>query len=71
MTHTERVIDDLIQAAYDTGYYCGHGQSGTELHKLAIRKRNALKVEVLAILEVKDATIEALQGAADDSERGT
>ena len=68
MTHTERVIDDLIQAAYDTGHCSGKGEDGTEHHRLAIRKRNALKAEMLAILEVKNATIEALQGRVADLE---
>ena len=69
MNHAQRVVDELIMAAYDTGYYSGKGEDGTELHKLAIRKRNALKAEMLAILEVKEATIEALQVAADGLER--
>ena len=69
MTHAQRVVDELILAAYDTGYYCGQGQSGTELHKLAIRKRNAIKAEMLAVLEVKGATIEALQGRVADLEQ--
>ena len=68
MNHAQRVVDELIMAAYDTGYYSGKGEDGTELHKLAIRKRNALKAEMLAILEVKEATIEALQAAADGLE---
>ena len=68
MTHAQRVVDELIMAAYDTGYCSGKGEDGTEHHRLAIRKRNALKAEMLAILEVKEATIEALQGAADGLE---
>ena len=68
MNHAQRVVDELIMAAYDTGYYSGKGEDGTELHKLAIRKRNALKAEMLAILEVKEATIEAL-GHEMDLER--
>ena len=68
MNHAQRVVDELIMAAYDTGYYSGKGEDGTEHHRLAIRKRNALKTEMLAILEVKDATIEALQGRVTDLE---
>ena len=71
MTHTTRVIDELILAAYDTGHCSGKGEDGTEHHRLAIRKRNALKAEMLAILEVKDATIEALQGRVTDLEGAT
>ena len=68
MNHAQRVVDELIMAAYDTGYYSGKGEDGTELHKLAIRKRNALKSEMLAILEVASATIDALQGRVADLE---
>ena len=60
MNAGQRTVEELIQATYDTGYYCGQGQSGTEPHKLAVRKRNAIKAELLAILEVKDTTIEVL-----------
>ena len=71
MTHAERVVEELILAAYDTGHCSGKGEDGTEHHRLAIRKRNALKTEMLAILEVKDATIEALQGRVADLEGAT
>jgi len=70
MNHAQRVVDELIMAAYDTGYYSGKGEDGTEHHRLAIRKRNALKAEMLAILEVKNTTIEALRGRVMDLEQG-
>jgi len=63
------IIDQLVDAAYDTGYYSGKGEDGTDLHNLAIRKCNAIKAEVLAIFRIKDAKIKTLLHRVNEMER--
>jgi hypothetical protein len=46
----ESLIDALIEAAYDSGYYSGKGEDGQILHTQAMKLRNQLRVEVLYLL---------------------
>jgi hypothetical protein len=43
----EELIDTLIGAAYDSGYYSGQKRDGSPEHQAATGKRNRLKREVL------------------------
>lgn len=50
MTNFDALIEDLIQAAYDTGCYAGDGQSGTPLHKQAIAERKQARADLEAAI---------------------
>ena len=39
----EKLIRELIDAAYDTGHYAGDGRSGTDLHRKRIEDRDVLR----------------------------
>jgi hypothetical protein len=41
------LVVELIDAAYDNGYYSGQNKDGSELHKIAIKRRETLRKEVL------------------------
>ena len=47
MTENEKMVQALIDAAYDTGYCSGKGEDGQAHHVFAIKRRTALKDALL------------------------
>lgn len=47
-TNIETLIEDFMQATYDTGCYCGDGRSGTPLHQQAIKERREARAALEA-----------------------
>ncbi len=44
----DTLLEDLIQATYETGYYAGKGDSGRLLHRMAITRRTEAKEALIA-----------------------
>lgn len=54
---TEQLVYELIQAAYDTGYYSGKKEDGQPHHRQAIAMRNEYRDRLLKQLaRLKAAT---------------
>ena len=47
----ERLVQELILAAYDTGFYSGKGEDGKPHHTQAIAQREFLRKAVLLRLQ--------------------
>jgi transcriptional regulator with XRE-family HTH domain len=62
-TSIPQAITDLIDAAYETGYYSGRGEDGQEHHVEAIARREQLRREVSDMVSLtpgEQAVIQAL-----------
>ena len=44
------LVNNLIQAAYDSGYLSGRGEDGSTEHLSAIRRRKELREQVVKLL---------------------
>ena len=53
-----RELMELVDAAYDTGYYAGEGESGSDVHRDRIKDREALREKLLVRLTAADALAE-------------
>ena len=42
----KRLIADLIDATYDSGYYSGQKKDGSDLHKDAIKRRELARTKL-------------------------
>ena len=58
-----RDLMELVDAAYDTGYYAGEGESGSDVHKDRIKDREALRVKLINRLTAADALATAVARA--------
>ena len=56
------LIDQLVDAAYDTGYYSGKKEDGQPHHTTAILRREKLRHEVLDLVRSQANTIAGLLG---------
>jgi len=63
------LIDDLIGAAYNTGYYSGRREDGQPHHLAAIEERGLLRDAALQRLADLRAALEALEAEADKMRR--
>jgi len=51
----KQLVEELIQAAYDSGYYSGLDEHGQPHHLKAIKRRNTLRENLLIRLEARAA----------------
>lgn len=47
LSNIESLVGELIDAAYDSGYYSGKGEDGQPRHMAAIERREKLRGELL------------------------
>ena len=62
------LIDDLIGATYDSGYYSGQGRDGEDLHRTAMARRNYLWNLALAAYDSLYADLMATYEEDSDAE---
>ena len=62
----EKLIRELIDAAYDTGHYAGDGRSGTDLHRKRIEDRDVLRDKLETRLTAADALAEKIKQYEND-----
>jgi len=69
MKKNEWLVQELIDAAYDSGYYAGRDEGGTKRHVATMNRRGKLRRQVLARLAlVPDAELmEALAQGLEDT----
>jgi len=58
----EKLIDALIQSAYETGYYSGKHEDGQPHHRAAIMMRNKIRRQVLVRLAHLRAAVAKARG---------
>lgn len=52
---TKELIIELIDVAYDSGYYSGRGEDGESRHLVAVDRRNELRAQIFRILDKEEA----------------
>jgi hypothetical protein len=61
------LIDDLVQAAYDSGYYSGQHEDGSPPHREAINRRGYLRGLALAAYKQLCEDLDDLYPLVDES----
>ena len=64
------LIDQLVDAAYNTGYYSGKKEDGQPHHAAAILRRERLRHEVLDMMRTQAETICKLYRRIDAANLG-
>jgi len=52
MNRHDRMVDDLVDAAYDSGYYSGQKRDGEPEHREAIERRERARHKLLDELSI-------------------
>ena len=52
---TKSLVRQLIDAAYESGYYSGKGEGGEAHHVGAVERRNKLRNQIFRILDKEEA----------------
>lgn len=65
MISNAKLIDDLIKAAYDSGYYSGKREDGQPHHLAAMERRGQLRDEALQRLAALPDLLAALEMVRD------
>ena len=61
MTDDEKLVYDLVQAAYESGYYSGKGEDGQPHHMAAMEERKKMHDKVLQRLAAAPDLLAALE----------
>ena len=64
-TRYAEIINQLIDASYETGYYSGKREDGQEHHLVAVGRRGYRKEELLGVC---NKLVEACRDALEDGE---